>query len=304
MKFIFAAYAFCIATICYSQNNRELKIGERIPDIKINKVFSSDLQLMSSYQGKKSLKEFKGKLIILDFWHTGCSSCIEAFPKMSKLQEKYKDKIQIFLVNPYESYERFMGNWSNKLKTAYNTKTNVHKYVIPSNLPVIVDAVQLGRLFPGRGGVPYHVWIDQSGVILLRGIAENTYEQKIEDVLGGKKISFVQDNFRAYDPQSKPFYSVQGLSGQKQISYSSSFGNFTENADPYGIAGNAVDSVNRCYRRTFINQSIFAFYVGAFKDRLSQDTNVLHGSRVTITSSKKNSWHNMIKSIGMTKMIK
>jgi thiol-disulfide isomerase/thioredoxin len=39
----------------------------------------------------KSLTDLKGKVVILDFWATWCTPCVESFPNLVKLQERYKD---------------------------------------------------------------------------------------------------------------------------------------------------------------------------------------------------------------------
>jgi peroxiredoxin len=42
--------------------------------------------------GQKSLTEFKGKVIVLNFWATWCPNCREEMPSLEKLWEKYKSK--------------------------------------------------------------------------------------------------------------------------------------------------------------------------------------------------------------------
>ncbi|GMV99883.1 MAG: hypothetical protein AMXMBFR84_10220 [Candidatus Hydrogenedentota bacterium] len=39
-----------------------------------------------------SLAEYKGKVLILDFWYRGCGWCIRAMPQLKALSEQYKDK--------------------------------------------------------------------------------------------------------------------------------------------------------------------------------------------------------------------
>ena len=49
-----------------------------------------------SFSGKKiSLDQFKGKLILLDFWEYWCGYCILSLPKINQLQKVWKDKLVI-----------------------------------------------------------------------------------------------------------------------------------------------------------------------------------------------------------------
>jgi len=46
-----------------------------------------------SYSGLQiSLNQFKGKIVVLDFWETWCGYCIAAFPEMNKFQVKYRNE--------------------------------------------------------------------------------------------------------------------------------------------------------------------------------------------------------------------
>ncbi len=40
---------------------------------------------------EKTLDDFKGKVVMLDFWGTKCAPCIALFPELAKLQEHYKN---------------------------------------------------------------------------------------------------------------------------------------------------------------------------------------------------------------------
>jgi peroxiredoxin/YHS domain-containing protein len=39
-----------------------------------------------------SLADFKGKVVLVDFWATWCVPCVKAMPDLQKLQEKYAEK--------------------------------------------------------------------------------------------------------------------------------------------------------------------------------------------------------------------
>jgi peroxiredoxin len=48
--------------------------------------------------GKKhSLKEYRGKVVILDFWYRGCPWCIRAMPQLNTLARQYSDKHVVVL---------------------------------------------------------------------------------------------------------------------------------------------------------------------------------------------------------------
>jgi thiol-disulfide isomerase/thioredoxin len=54
-------------------------------------------ELFANYDGIK-FKGYEGKVLILDFFATWCPPCRAEIPHLVHLQEKYKDKIQIFSI--------------------------------------------------------------------------------------------------------------------------------------------------------------------------------------------------------------
>src|SRR3989337_1339414 len=82
------------------------KIGESIE--KDNKVregiyegeIAPDFTLKDLDGVEKSLKEFRGKVVLLNFWATWCSPCRIEIPSMVELYKKYKDRgLEIIGVN-------------------------------------------------------------------------------------------------------------------------------------------------------------------------------------------------------------
>lgn len=54
-----------------------------------------------------SLKDLRGRVVLLDFWATWCTPCLMAMPGVQKLHERYKDKpVSVFGVNCWERNPR------------------------------------------------------------------------------------------------------------------------------------------------------------------------------------------------------
>ncbi len=68
------------------------------PKAELGKVFSGG-ELFDTKGTKYKLEDFRGKYILLDFWAQYCSGCIEAFPILGKIQEKYADKLTIISIS-------------------------------------------------------------------------------------------------------------------------------------------------------------------------------------------------------------
>jgi thiol-disulfide isomerase/thioredoxin len=106
-----------------------LAVGEIAPEWKL-----------TDYEGKThTLSDYKGKVVVLDFWATWCAPCVKTMPEIQALHEKYKDLgVKVFGVNTWEegnSVAYFKEkNYSYGL--LLNGETITKSYRV-SNLPVI-----------------------------------------------------------------------------------------------------------------------------------------------------------------------
>lgn len=56
-----------------------------------------------------SLADYKGRVVIVDFWFPNCGPCRESFPFLQQLASKYKDKgVDILVINATEGQEAFV----------------------------------------------------------------------------------------------------------------------------------------------------------------------------------------------------
>jgi len=244
----------------------EIQPGQFVPDFKFETIIDFRGNNENTIEGNTKLSEFKGKLIIFDFWTTNCTSCIEHFPELSALQSKFEKDIIILLVNTLQD-EQEIKNW---IKS--NIQRNPEKNIIPKNLKIIVDK-DLANYFPLRTSIGYHVWIGKDQKVILRGIPVNTNERKVLDYLDGKDIFFIEDQKTREIKSNSSFFAKDNTN----FDYCSTIGGFQEkDANPYGeVIENIKNNRNATIRSTYLNRSISDLYTFALQDELNSDTSIL-----------------------------
>lgn len=113
----------------------------------------------------RDIKEWDGKVLLVNFWATWCPPCRKEIPAFIKLQEKYQDKgFQIIGV-------------------ALDEKQAVIDFTDPMgvNYPVLMAAdegIKLSKAYGNRLGVlPFSVIVDRKGKIIHRQRSELSFEQ-------------------------------------------------------------------------------------------------------------------------------
>jgi thiol-disulfide isomerase/thioredoxin len=119
--------------------------------------------------------QFKGKVVVVDFWATWCPPCRAEIPGYTELQRKYgKDGLVIVGVSLDQAGPDVV-------------KSFAEKYGI--NYPLVMGDEAVVAAFGGVEGIPTTFLIDRSGQVRDRKVgAEETaeYERKIAAVLGEK----------------------------------------------------------------------------------------------------------------------
>ena len=126
--------------------SQSLNVGDTFP----NTIFREVLNYKDT---NLSIKDFRDKVVVFDFWGFNCTSCLESFKKLEELQAKFGDRIQIILVN-YNSISENI-NFFEKRKS---------KLPIPRNIPLITTDTLLRKYFP-HGSSPYLVYINEKGIV-------------------------------------------------------------------------------------------------------------------------------------------
>lgn len=197
-KYIVTIIAFISVITIKAQ---EIKIGDRCPNIELNRIINYPVS-------HANLFDFKGKLLILDFWGTGCTACLHAFSEIDSLQKKFAGKIQFIAVNreSKDSTIRFFARLKKYLK-------------IPS-IPFVTQDTILSNYFP-HVYVPHHVWIDSTGNVRYITNGYNATAEHIEKFLNGDSISLAQKEYEKDYSFDSPLMAIsKGRWSDKVVSYS------------------------------------------------------------------------------------
>ncbi|MGH9512150.1 MAG: TlpA family protein disulfide reductase [Terriglobales bacterium] len=135
---------------CYS-NSAPRMIGKPAPQFTVQ---DSDRRV--------SLAEFKGKIVVLNFWATWCPPCVDELPSLIQMQQRMKNRGVIVLAisvdDDRSTYEQFLKDH------------NV-------NLLTVRDADQKSNNLYGTGKFPETYIIDRNGIVRRKFIGPVDWTQ-------------------------------------------------------------------------------------------------------------------------------
>lgn len=146
-----------------------LRIGEKLPKA----IWEVPMAFYKKGQySTERLSQYKGKIILFDFWASWCTNCIDAFPKVKKLQETFGKSVQVILVNSTGS-----GETNAKIEHTYQLNHEVLK-----DLPTLINDSLIKKLIP-RAVLPSYAFINSEGQLCAITTAEMVNEENIQGLI-------------------------------------------------------------------------------------------------------------------------
>ena len=139
-----------------------LSIGETAPDFTMNNQFGKPV----------SLKDFRGKVVMIDFWATWCGPCIASLPQVIELKKKYfGEKFEILGI----SLDKDLEQW----KSFINDKQMDWIHIADGQYWNNAIAVQYQI-----ESIP-NVWIiDKEGKIIAKELRGSSVESELATIMG------------------------------------------------------------------------------------------------------------------------
>ncbi len=176
-----------------------------------------------------SLKDLRGKVVLVDFWTYTCINCIRTLPHVTSWYDKYKDNgfVVIGVHTPEFAFEKDTANVETAIK-----RFNIHYPVAQDNDYSTWNAYN-NQYWPAE------YLIDSKGVIQKTEFGEGNYddmEMAIRDLLkeaSGKNINTPLDNLKNTAPVSQ--ISPESYLGAKRMEFLDAPGMVTVGQNNYTL---------------------------------------------------------------------
>lgn len=174
-------YLLLLARISFAQNEvLDCSKAEYEHLKKTQDMISSTQEWINCVKGKQTpgftatsisgetidTRNFRGKVLVINFWFIECHPCIAELPALNKLVKEYKDKDVMFLAPTYETKAR--------LDTAFFTKYKFDFSIIP-------NAQKIRDMF-GETGYPTTYVIDKFGKVRWAVVGGRTDKGAEEEI--------------------------------------------------------------------------------------------------------------------------
>jgi len=116
-----------------------LSVGDTAPDFSVELLNGETVQLSN----------FRGSVVLLNFWATWCGPCVGKLPDIEKLSEAFADELIVLAINRGER------------RTRVDAFIEQNGYTFKVGLD---ESNEISALYPSAG-IPYTVVIDADGVI-------------------------------------------------------------------------------------------------------------------------------------------
>lgn len=209
------------------------QVGKLCPDFTLRNI--------KYYRIKQAtLRDFKGKWLVLDVWNKYCGACIASFPKINKMQNEFRDSVQFMMVGIEDS-----ENEIEPMYQKFREKENL-------GMPCAFDSTLANRFDIYTS--PYIIVINAEGIV--KGITHLLDSGDLRALLSGKSPKLLkayrmheERNEQVQFNRNKPFL-INGNGGNdNDYLFRSVLSAWTPDKNPQFVTTNiGVDSIKGMFQ--------------------------------------------------------
>lgn len=152
-----------------------------------------ELRSVDYDQWQTQLKQYQQQIVVVDFWATWCSSCLERFPQMIAMQNKFQDQgvqfVSMLLEDPEEpeAIERAKGFLKRQFEA--EKQMGFDHYFMTENLMASFEKLDLI-------GIPAVFIYDRQSQLAHRLTGDNPNQQFTEADIEQTLIQMLNSNYQ------------------------------------------------------------------------------------------------------------
>jgi thiol-disulfide isomerase/thioredoxin len=128
-----------ISGCSYFPYDSGIEVGQPAPNFKLQDLYGREV----------SLDQYRGRVVLLDFWATWCGPCRMSMPLLERLQKEFPSTLILLAINLQDTKDE--------------VKDFVYKMGLKSQILLDEDGT-VGQTY-GAGTIPLEVLIDKEGIV-------------------------------------------------------------------------------------------------------------------------------------------